>query len=64
MQQNKWIATPITIGVRTRYLVHKEGKDESRGIWDTKKEAANLAFRLNAEEWAKEVFEDDYPDEF
>jgi len=61
---NKWVTTPVTIGNRTRYLVHRDGADEARGVWETKKEAANLAFRLNAEEWEKEVFEDDYPDEF
>lgn len=54
--KNKWIVTPCTIGVRTRFMVHREGKDECRGIWDTRKEAAQLAFRLNAEEWDAEVF--------
>ena len=61
---NKWITKPITIGVRTRYRVIREDGSESKGDWDSYKDAANLAFRLNAEEWDKEAFEDDAVDEF
>lgn len=61
---SKWITAPITIGVRTRYRVIREDGSESKGDWDRLKDAASLAFRLNAEEWDEEVFEDDYPDEF
>lgn len=61
---SKWITEPITIGVKTRYRVRREDGSESKGDWDRLKDAANLAFRLNAEEWDEEAFEDDYPDEF
>lgn len=57
VMSNKWIVTPCTIGVRTRFLVHRDGKDEARGIWDTRKEATMLAHRLNAQEWDEEAFE-------
>ena len=61
---SKWITKPITIGVRTRYRVMREDGSETRGDWDRRKDAANLAFRLNADDWDREVFEDDSPDEF
>lgn len=60
----KWIVEPVTIGTVTRYKLKREDGSETRGIWDTRKEASNLAFKLNAEEWEAEVFgEEDWLDD-
>ena len=61
---NKWVVIPVKIGEVTRYRVAREDLSESRGFWDRHKDAVNLAFRLNAEDWDKEAFEDDEIDEF
>jgi hypothetical protein len=61
---SKWITEPVTIGAITRYKLVRADGSETRGIWNTRKEASNLAFKLNTEEWEREVFgEEDWIDD-
>lgn len=53
----KWVVEPSKIGETTLYRVIREDRSESKGLWDRHKDAANLAFKLNATEWEKEAFE-------
>lgn len=55
----RWTTEPVTIGVVTRYLVHRTDRSENRGIWDTEQEAQDLAERLNFEEFGDKAVIDD-----
>ena len=55
----RWATEPVTIGVVTRYLVHRKDRSENRGIWDTEAEAQDLAERLNFLEFGDNEVEDD-----
>lgn len=56
---SRWTTEPVTIGVITRYLVHRKDRSENRGIWDTEQEAKDLAERLNFTEFGDKAVIDD-----
>lgn len=61
---SKWTVTPETIGVVTRYRVHRTDNSESRGVWDYLTDASNLVSILNADDFlAEEDWIDDEIDE-
>ena len=55
----RWMIRPVTVGVYTRHLVCRCDGSESRGIWDTEREAQDLAERLNFLEFGDNEVEDD-----
>lgn len=57
--RSRWKVDPVTIGVKTRHLVHRGDGSENRGIWDTKEEAVDLAERLNFQEFGDKAVIDD-----
>ena len=56
---SRWRVDPVRTGAVTRFLVHRADGSENRGIWDTEKEATDLAERLNFGEFGEGAVIDD-----